>query len=188
MDGQFDNDRGYFFNYANTAVNVGSTGGNTATAFLIRLAPSVSNGIVGDIGDRDILNRAQLLLQKLEVTSNVSLNVVGILNPTGVTLSAAGWQNINSAALGSQPSFAQIATGVTGTPVPGETIFSTIVQANNQNNLDLSGLKEMCNSVIGGRQSYPDGPDILCIQVRNLATVSITPSVQVNLFWTEAQA
>lgn len=188
MDGQFDSDRGYFFNYANTAVTVGSSSGNTAMAFLIRLAPSVSNGIVGDIGDRDLLNRAQILLQKLEVTSNVSLNVTGILNPTGIALGSTGWQNINSAALGSQPSFAQIAVGITGTPVPGETIFSTIVQANNQNNLDLSGLKEMCNSVIGGKQSYPDGPDILCIQVRNLDGGGRTPSVQVNLFWTEAQA
>jgi hypothetical protein len=188
MDGQFDSDRGYFFNYSNTAVTVANTRDSASIAFMIRLAPSVSNGIVGDIGDRDLLNRAQLLLQKLEVTSNVNLNVTGILNPTGVTLGASGWQNVNSAALGSQPSFTQIAVGVTGTPVPGETIFSTIVQANNQNNLDLSGLKEMCNSVIGGKQSYPDGPDILCIQVKNLATVSITPSVQVNLFWTEAQA
>jgi hypothetical protein len=188
MDGQFDGDRGYFFNYSNTAVTVGQSASSNAIAFLIRLAPSVSNGIVGDIGDRDLLNRAQLLLQKLEVTSNVNLNVVGILNPTGITLGTSGWQNVNSSGLGSQPSFAQIAVGVTGTPVPGETIFSTIVQANNQNNLDLSGLKEMCNSVIGGKQSYPDGPDILCIQVRNLATVSVTPSVQVNLFWTEAQA
>jgi hypothetical protein len=188
MDGQFDSDRGYFFNYSNTAVTVANTRDSASIAFMIRLAPSVSNGIVGDIGDRDLLNRAQLLLQKLEVTSNVNLNVTGILNPTGVTLGPSGWQNVNSAALGSQPSFTQIAVGVTGTPVPGETIFSTIVQANNQNNLDLSGLKEMCNSVIGGKQSYPDGPDILCIQVKNLATVSITPSVQVNLFWTEAQA
>jgi hypothetical protein len=188
MDGQFDSDRGYFFNYSNTAVTVANTRDSASIAFMIRLAPSVSNGIVGDIGDRDLLNRAQLLLQKLEVTSNVNLNVTGILNPTGVTLGAAGWQNVNSAPLGSQPSFAQIAVGVTGTPVPGETIFSTIVQANNQNNLDLSGLKEMCNSVIGGKQSYPDGPDILCIQVKNLATVGVTPSVQVNLFWTEAQA
>jgi hypothetical protein len=186
MDGNFDNDRGYFFNYANTAVTVAASLQATSTAFLIRLCPSVSNGIVGDIGNRDLLNRAQLLLQKLEVTSTQSVNVTGILNPTGLTIDSTKWVNINSVGNGSQPSFAQIYTGVSGTAGPGERIFSTIVQKDNQNNLDLSNLKEMANSVIGGNRVFPDGPDVLAIVVTNLTTTAVTP--QVNLFWTEAQA
>ena len=186
MDGQFDGDRGYFFNYANTAVTVAGTVGSTATAFLIRLAPSVSNGIVGDIGSRDLLNRAQLLLQKLEVTSSNNINVTGILNPTGLFIDSTKWVNINSPGNGSQPSFAQVYTGVTGTPGPGERIFSTIVQQNSQNNLDLSSLKEMANDVIGGNQVFPDGPDVLAIIVTNLSATAAAP--QVNMFWTEAQA
>ena len=186
MDGNFDSDRGYFFNYSNTAVSVAGGASSNSIAFLIRLCPSVSNGIVGDIGNRDLLNRAQLLLQKLEVTSTQSVNVTGILNPTGLTIDSTRWVNINSAANGSQPSFAQIYTGVAGTAGPGERIFSTIVQKDNQNNLDLSGLKEMANSVIGGNQIYPDGPDVLAIVVTNLTATAVVP--QVNLFWTEAQA
>ena len=186
MDGNFDSDRGYFFNYANTAVSVTNSVGAQSIAFLIRLCPSVSNGIVGDIGNRDLLNRAQLLLQKLEVTSAQSVNVTGILNPTGLTIDSTKWVNINSVANGSQPSFAQIYTGVTGTAGPGERIFSTIVQQNNQNNLDLSALKEMANTVIGGNQIFPDGPDVLAIVVTNLTGTATAP--QVNLFWTEAQA
>jgi len=186
MDGNFDGDRGYFFNYANTAVTVGASVGATSIAFLIRLCPSVSNGIVGDIGNRELLNRAQLLLQKLEVTSAQNVNVTGILNPIGLTIDSSRWVNINSPFNGSQPSFAQIYTGVTGTAGPGERIFSTIVQANNQNNLDLSALKEMANSVIGGNQTFPDGPDVLAILLTNLTGTATAP--QVNLFWTEAQA
>lgn len=186
MDGNFDGDRGYFFNYSNTAVTLSASLGSTAIAFLIRLCPSVSNGIVGDIGNRELLNRAQLLLQKLEVTSAQNVNVTGILNPTGLTIDSSRWVNINSPLNGSQPSFAQIYTGVTGTAGPGERIFSTIVQANNQNNLDLSALKEMANSVIGGNQIFPDGPDVLAILVTNLTSTATAP--QVNLFWTEAQA
>jgi hypothetical protein len=159
---------------------------SAAIAFLIRLAPAVSGGIVGDIGSRDLLNRAQLLLQKLEVTSPVNVQTTGFLNPVGLSVSATGWTAVNSVVIGSQPSFAQIYTGVTQTPAPGERIFSTIVQGNNQNNLDLSNLKEMCNAVIGGNASYPDGPDVLCIYVQNLTNTPAT--VQVNLFWTEAQA
>jgi hypothetical protein len=186
MDGNFDSDRGYFFNYANTAVAVTNSVGAQSIAFLIRLCPSVSNGIVGDIGNRDLLNRAQLLLQKLEVTSAQSVNVTGILNPTGLTIDSTKWVNINATANGSQPSFAQIYTGVAGTAGPGERIFSTIVQQNNQNNLDLSALKEMANTVIGGNQVFPDGPDVLAIVVTNLTATGTAP--QVNLFWTEAQA
>jgi len=186
MDGNFDSDRGYFFNFSNTAVTVAASVNSTSIAFLIRLCPSVSNGIVGDIGNRDLLNRAQLLLQKLEVTSTQSVNVTGILNPTGLTIDSTRWININATGNGSQPSFAQIYTGVTGTAGPGERIFSTIVQKDNQNNLDLSALKEMANSVIGGNQIFPDGPDVLAILVTNLTAIAIAP--QVNLFWTEAQA
>jgi len=169
-------------------VTLGASVGSKAIAFLIRLAPSVSNGIVGDIGNRELLNRAQLLLQKLEVTSGQNINVTGILNPSGLTIDSARWVNINSVANGGQPSFAQIYTGVAGIASinGGERIFSTIVQTNNQNNLDLTGLKEMANGVIGGNQTFPDGPDVLCIVVTNLTVNANSP--QVNLFWTEAQA
>ena len=144
----------------------------------------MSNGIIGDIGVRDLLNRAQILLQKLEVTSTNTLNTVGILNPSGVTFDPDRWISMNTSANGSQPSFAQIYPVVLGSAQPGERVFSTIVQAANQNNLDLTGLKEMCNGVIGGNQIFPDGPDVLLITL----TASGTFTAQVNLFWTEAQA
>ena len=134
------------------------------------------------------MNRAQILLQKLEVTSDRTVNTTGILNPTGVTFDPAQWININTVINGSQPSFAQIYPGnlITGVALPGERIFSTIVQTNNQNNLDLTGLKEMANGVIGGNQQFPDGPDVLLITINNITTSSAI--VQANLFWGEAQA
>jgi hypothetical protein len=185
MDGNFDQDRGYFFNYANTSVTVAS--GSVVPAFAIRLAPSVSNGVIGDIGSRDLLNRAQMLLQKLEVTSANTVTTIGYLNASNVTFNTSSWTSVNSQ--GGQPSFAQIYPGnlITTIPQPGERIFQTIVQGNNQNNLDLSALKEMTNAVIGGNQPFPDGPDVLTILVQNNTSGPSGP-VQVNLFWSEAQA
>jgi hypothetical protein len=161
---------------------------SSACAFAIRLAPSVTNGLCGDIGSKELLNRAQLLLQKLEVTSPFNVLTVGILNPTNIIFNSANWVNVNINANGTQPSFVQFYPGnlITGTPQPGERVFSTIVQQNNQNNLDLSNLKEMSNSVIGGNQNFPDGPDTLVVFLTNLSTSAGT--VQVNLFWSEAQA
>ena len=210
MDGSFDQDRGYFFNYqVNLSAGTGAAllaAGSTTNLFMLRLAPSVSNGVVGDIGTRDLLNRAQLLLQRLDIFagSNVaqsgtqtgfqnfagstgSMIVSGILNPAGLTVGT--WTAVNSSGQGSQPSFAQIGTSFSGTYTigSGERIFSTISN-NGQNSIDLSNLKEVCNGVIGGNQFFPDGPDTLLVQLQVPAGFPPINSYSVNLFWTEAQA
>ena len=146
-DGNFDFERGYYFNYSNVNVTWAApspvnTGFN---AFAIRLAPSVTNGFVGDIGTKELLNRAQLLLQRLEATSPFNMQVIGYLNPTGVYLNPTKWVNINNTTNGTQPSFAQYYSGdllFGQIPAPGERIFQTIVQQANQNNLDLTGIKD----------------------------------------------
>ena len=112
-DGQFDNDRGYLFNYASTGIQVSTT---KQTAFMIRLAPSVSNAQIGDLGDRELLNRAQLLLKGIEVTSDTGtggLVVEGVLNPSNYPIDPGSitWSGLSSQAAGGQPSFAQLAPG-----------------------------------------------------------------------------
>ena len=86
-DGGFDSDRGYIFSYTSTANTISTT---RNTVFMVRLAPSVSNAIVGDLGERELLNRAQLLLEGIEITSDNTASgatvtggivVEGILNP-----------------------------------------------------------------------------------------------------------
>jgi hypothetical protein len=132
QDGGFDSDRGYIFNYQsiNTSISTRKT-----TAFAIRLAPSVSNAIVGDLGARELINRAQLLLQSIEITvggstnSNSAVVIEAILNPsnypsnpaTGIT-----WNSLNSTALQTgQPSFSQIATGTSVTFAGSATLSPT---------------------------------------------------------------
>lgn len=112
-DGRFDEDRGYLFNYATTALSISTT---KQTSFLIRLAPSVSNAIAGDLGERDLLNRAQLLLNEVAVTTDTgsgSVVIEGVLNPKNYPTNPASitWTALNTAAAGGQPSFAQIALG-----------------------------------------------------------------------------
>jgi len=184
MDGGFDNDRGYYFNYAN--VNTALTGNQSKTVFFLRLAPSVSNSIAGAFGDRDLINRSQLLLQKLQITATQNVQVSGILNPGNIDASSLTWLSVNTSALGSQPSFAQVSTSVTTEATPGEQVFSTLAQINGFAEIDLSLLKELSNSAIGGYSNYPDGPDVLAIVVKNLSSSSATSNV--NLFWSEAQA
>ena len=183
MDGGFDQDRGYFFNYARNNFSVTSSA--TGTAFLIRLAPTISNSIPGDMGQRELINRSQILLEKLEIISTQNLLVTGILNPANT--SGITWTNLNTSAYGSQPSFAQISQTFTGVAAPGEQILSSIVSsAGGLSTVDLKTLKELGNGPIGGNGTYPDGPDILAINIKN--TSGTAANVQINLFWSETQA
>jgi hypothetical protein len=189
-DGLFDEDRGYIFNYQRTAIAISTT---TTTMFLIRLAPSVSNSAVGDLGAKDLLNRSQLLLNSVAVqtysgaSTPGSVVVEGILNPKN--FSSATWSSLNLESQGGQPSLAQVATSVTYTSgsfaIPGEQVFAFSTTPNADGSLNLTELKELTNSPFGGIGAYPNGPDILAINVR---IVSGTATATTLLRWGEAQA
>jgi hypothetical protein len=189
-DGLFDTDRGYIFNYQRVAVPITTT---TTTMFLIRLAPSVSNSQIGDLGVKDLLNRSQLLLNSVAVqtynaaSSPGSVILEGILNPKNFT--SATWSSLNLESQGGQPSFAQVATAVvwsSGTfAIPGEQVFAFAATPNSNNDLSLVELKELTNSPFGGVGGYPNGPDILAVNVR---IVSGTATATTLLRWGEAQA
>jgi hypothetical protein len=196
MDGGFTRERGYFFNFQRTGLSLTTT---NQTAFLIRLAPSVSNSQLGALGVRDLLNRSQLLLQTLQVATSAGSSagaciVEGVLNPKNLT--SATWLPLNAEAQGGQPSLAQVATSVTwasGTfGLPGEQIFafpttSAAAAASGAvaGEIQLNDLKELTGSPLGGDGQYPDGSDVLAINIRLTAG---TATGHVLLRWSEAQA
>lgn len=193
MDGGFTKDRGYIFNYQRVGLALGVT---NQTAFLIRLAPSVSNSQIGGLGVRDLLNRSQLLLQAVGIAVSAGTGpgacvVEGVLNPKN--FSSATWLPLNTESAGGQPSLAQVATAVTwssGTfAIPGEQIFAftapTSTSGAVNDRLDLDELKELTGAPLGGDFQYPDGSDILAINIR--LTLG-TATGHVLLRWSEAQA
>lgn len=194
MDGGYDQDRGYIFNYQRVAMALTTT---NQTAFIVRLAPSVDNSQTGALGAKDLLNRSQLLLQSIGVTVSQGATgvgaviVEGVLNPKN--FSNATWINLGLEANGGQPSFAQVAQTVTwssGTfALPGEQVFAFAAPTSTSGaageRLDLSQLKELTGAPLGGDFKYPDGSDILAINVRLTAA---TGSGHVLLRWSEAQA
>jgi hypothetical protein len=236
----------------------------------------VSNAITGDLGVRELINRAQLLLQGIEITAgggataNSALVIEGILNPSNYPSTSTNitWNSLNSIVNPTgQPSFSQIAPGSTitfdntatvsttaastyaagtsvigiastasivigdavystattviaggttvlsigagtvtlnnslvgslpsGSPLifyrnfyalPGETIFSFISSPASKDSLDLTPLKELTNTPIGGRGTYPNGPDVLMINV--YLTQGSPINTNLVLRWGEAQA
>jgi hypothetical protein len=193
MDGGFTTDRGYMFNYQNVHEFTTTT---KRTVFLLRLAPSVDNGQVGRLGAKNLLNRSQLLLDAVTVagangSNSGAIIVEGILNPRNFV--DATWNSLTSQSDGGQPSFAQVATSVTwssGTWAdPGEQIFGAVFPAADTGSvsetLDLKNLKELTGAPLGGDYKFPDGSDILAINVR---TTTGSARVSVMLRWMEAQA
>ena len=190
-DGGFDEDRGYIFNYQRSGMTITTA---PQTAFLIRLAPSVSNSAVGDLGSKDLLNRSQLLLNAVGIQTygsgpsgaQGSIIVEGVLNPKN--FNGATWQSLNLESQGGQPSLAQVATAVSYTSltyaIPGEQVFAFSATPNSDGRLELTELKELTNSPFGGVGAYPNGPDVLAI---NVITAVGTTAATILLRWVEAQ-
>lgn len=276
-DGGFDEDRGYLFNYQEKEIEITTT---KTTLFLIRLSPSVSNAITGDLGERELINRAQLLLKNIEITTQGGSNsqgviIEGVLNPKNYPTNPndVTWGGLNTGGAGGQPSFAQIASGgditfiggqtpvlatnsntqnytsnyvsfntsdisgvqigfevtggdlrggttvvrifrrdssrtwiqfsdrtragsagsttytfqpLTGAATPGEQVFAFTASPGSRDTIDLSELKELTNTPIGGRGTFPNGPDVLAINAYLTSGNAINATI--NVRWSEAQA
>jgi hypothetical protein len=297
MDGQFDADEGYQFTFNRTNYGLPGTIGQKQTVFVMRLSPSVSNGIIGNLGERELINRAQLTLANMTVQVSAGRYLVeGILNPSNIDATTTTFSGLNNIGGGFQPSFSQFSTaprytseatgGLTGAPfnstggmsrsgvkvvtstaktfgnltpinvsssganavitvqltaagstynitdtqitvqasgtgyavgdtvkilgnalggstplndlaltiaaitteiVGGERLFAIPISTTNAGVLDLSSVKQIGTSAVPGTGVYPDGPELLAIQVTALTTQS-SPVGEVQLQFQESQA
>lgn len=188
MDGRYDDDKSIQFNYGMTTGVTYATAGQRYPVFSVRLAPSVDSGITGILGARELINRMQL--------QPVGMGVYATTSGVRVEL----WLNAQVSAGTFGPvggsSLAQFSLHAnTATMSGGESIFTFIAPAGGVSTQDLSKMRDIGNSVLGGGTSnnyptgynnkYPDGPDILTVAVIPL---SASPVVIARMSWTEAQA
>ncbi len=209
MDGRFDEDKSFIFQtgMANSLVVPRGSSTNRYGLLSLRLAPSVDNGVVGTLGQRELINRMQLTLKQMDVLAQStasSTNSPGvflievILNGTVSTTTGNTWVNVGGSSL-SQVCYHAASTIITG----GESIFSyfisTVTGEASVIGQDLSRVRELGTAILGGGNTnvtstdgynvFPDGPDVVTITVRNLSKASVTSaSLNGRLSWTEAQA
>jgi hypothetical protein len=122
MDGGYQKDSGFSFTFNRQNVALPSTLGAKTTLFLMRLAPAVSNTIIGSLGQRDLVNRAELALERLIVNLTGGRYLVeGVLNPNNIDIHTTTFVNLNTTSFGNQPSFTQFSTNIQfqGTTVGG---------------------------------------------------------------------
>jgi hypothetical protein len=194
MDGSFDDDKSLLFTYGQS-VQTSVPPQQSRALFSIRIAPSVDNGISGVFGSRELVNRMQLILRALDISTtsqNSNLLVRAFLN--GRPTTSTPWTNAVGNNTGSpNSSLAQIADYAGGTTrvFGGEVVSGFFTAGTSQ--LDLSIVRDLGNSILGGGapnsdgQPYPDGPDTLTIVVTNVSTTQAA-TVLGRLSWTEAQA
>jgi hypothetical protein len=171
------------------------SGGNSKALFSIRVAPSVDNGISSNFGQRELINRMQLTLQSIAVstsTADAKFLVTAILN--GVPTTATAWENVvRGSNVLTNSSLSQIAdySDTEDTIILGGEITGGFY-SQGTSSIDLGTVRDLGNSVLGGGTSfananvYPDGPDVLSIVVTNLSDTDI--DVTGLLSWKEAQA
>jgi len=161
----------------------------------IRVAPSADNGIAAAFGQRELVNRMQLTLKALDVTTSTSganLLVTAVLN--GVPSTTNAWTNAVGNVSGvANSSLSQIVDySTTSTTLSGGEITAGFFVGTGSNSIDLSPVRDLGNSIIGGGSAnsnaniFPDGPDTLTIVVTNIG--SAAANVYSRLSWTEAQA
>jgi hypothetical protein len=197
MDGQFNDDKSLIFNYGTTtAITTAST--SPIVIMAIRIAPAVDNGSVGLLGTKEIINRMQLQLESLGLyTTGTGYLINLILNGFASGATTGGFIAPIQQPNGITSSLAQIATNTNAVTVTGgESVAAAYTNTSGNTTLDLSGVRDLGNSILGGGTSntvptsqagfYPDGPDILYIVATPLTATSSTILARLN--WKEAQA
>ena len=187
MDGRYDNDKSFVFNYGQNQVATYSSINTRYPVFSVRLAPAIDNGQSGVLGQREIINRMQLAPVSSGVYANNVVRAELVLNGR---VNSGTFQAVGGSSL------AQYAVhGPTASIYGGETIYTFYVNANSVETQDLTALRDIGNSILGGglnnavsntsNQIYPDGPDILTLCI---TPVTAAANVAARLSWSEAQA
>jgi hypothetical protein len=186
---------------SSTAVSIGApASGDTDQSLLgdiplisIRLAPSVDNGITGNIGERDIINRMQLQLKQIGLVLTHDCEVRLILNGS---LSNIGFTKVQSPSLSNLVTHEKADTITGGTPIftfrasgGSETSGARL---SNATDFDLTDITDLGNSVLGGDGVFPNGPDLLTIAIKIIDTSDISANspfeASGRITWSESQA
>ena len=173
-------------------ISVDTSIGRDIPIISIRLAPSVDTNTPGVLGEREIINRMQLILTEVDILTThgleVELRVNGLIDNND-------WSRVDNPSL-SQLIYHGSADQITG----GTTVFSFNAQGSSAATRAailtakaLGDVATLGNSILGGDATFPDGPDILTVVAKlkeDPSTVTVTNplTVQGRISWSESQA
>lgn len=161
----------------------------------VRLSPSVDGGLTGAVGAKEIINRMQLSLQSVGLLTTHDVEIRLVLN---AQLDNVNWQNQGSPSLSQLVAHQNNDTLDSGVKVfsfrasGGNEVTSGGRRSSNTFSQDISSVLSLGNAILGGDNSFPDGPDVLTLAVVPLNPTQITLSspfsVSGRITWSESQA
>ena len=201
MEGRYDEDRAYVYTVG-TRRGAIIESGQTKALLALRLAPSVDNGITGNFGTRELINRMQLVFRTAEISATGSLFVELVLNP-GISTTLP-WEPVGGTSLAQYCDIGSVQTGgkVTTELTGGEVIYGFYAE-NGVSAYSLETVKEISNSILGGGTDdyeqttapnpsglFPDGPEVIGVRITNITggKGNNDLAADIRLSWTEAQA
>ena len=185
MDGSFDEDKSYLFTAKNANRRLINNGVRLPLV-TIRLAPSVDYGIPGFYSVRNLINRSALKLESVGVACSGSFDIEIVLNTESTIFSNNS--NWTAAPNGSIAQYVDHSVVTTGTFTGGDVVGAFIPEQGSgkfaTSTFQISQIRELGNSILGGPGVFPDGPDIMTI----FATArSNNSSIQARFSWSESQ-
>ena len=189
MDGRYDDDKSLVFNVGQNTSITNRPQNIRFPIISLRISPSVDNGLTGLLGQRELINRMQLVMRQMDAfVTGSAFRIELILNgrpSDGIWLPVGG---------SSLAQYSLHSTG--GTITGGENIFSFFTTNSGTNQQEMNLVRDLGTSIIGGGISqfanvtignrYPDGPDMVTLCATPIT--SATNSINARLSWTEAQA
>ncbi len=185
MDGEFTEDKSFLFTALNDSyISVASSA--TVPLVSLRLAPSVDYGIARGFGIRNLINRSQLTLQTVGITAQRTFLITCKLNSEATAFEDEdNWEPAGNGSIGQYFDHSAIASTLLG----GDTIFEFFTDDGQTRfattEKELNVVRELGNSILGGNNIFPDGPDILTVFCTNISASS--GQIRGRVSWSEAQ-
>lgn len=186
IDGQFNEDKSYLFTALTSTKEVAA--GAELPILTIRAAPSVDYGIPSYFGVRNLINRSQLILKSLGIITDGQMVVtVKINGNSGLYGTNSNWLPVGNGSLGQYVDHSLDATNAEVTD--GDLVAQFLTDEGNNrlaaSYYDIQDIRALGNSILGGPNTFPDGPDTLVVFAKNSG--AIASKVGVSLSWIESQ-
>ena len=185
IEGRYDDDRGYAF-VANSSAVPAEVQGRTP---LLSVRPAPTASPTGSTGFGELVNRAMVMPESIDVVSDGALLVEIIIN--GQLDPVPNWS------LAGENSVSQYSTN-SNAIVGGETIFnfytttsssSDKTESFNVTTKDLTKLIMLSSGFYAGDDRFPDGPDTFTVVVTPVSeSGTLVNKACASLSWTEAQS
>jgi hypothetical protein len=188
MDGEFTEDKSYLFTASMSGFITPQLSAVDYPLISIRLAPAADYGVGSTVGLRNLINRSIITLNDVQIVTRQAANIIVKINgDSPLWAQSSKWLPAGNGSIAQymdhSTNIGNISGGVT---VLGFLAGEQDIGRNQVTDQEISIIRNLGNSILGGNKAFPDGPDILTVYARPFAS-SPTNRTLAKISWLEAQ-